>query len=197
MQRLRRRPDGRRLKFWKPIQTGIEQDDDTAEVRRLGACSEDEICDQGIRLPRPVSPHLAARLSHQPIVLGRLLDLAAGQPAADRWIVEGAGGALVPINDSELMIDLMAHLALPTLVVTRTTLGTINHTLLTIDALRSRSLEVAGVLMVGDSNADNRVAIESYGRVRVVGEMPWFDPLTADAVGQWASTHLDPDGALG
>jgi len=184
------------VRFWKPIQTGIEQDDDTAEVRRLGACLDDEICDHGVRLARPLSPHLAARLSHRPIALGPLIDFAASQPPSGRWIVEGAGGVLVPINDQDLMIDLIASLALPVLVVARTALGTINHTLLTIDALRARSLEVVGVLMVGDANADNRAAIETYGRVRVVGEMPWFDPLTADVVGHWARTHLDPEGAL-
>ena len=196
MHRFRGRRGGG-VRFWKPIQTGIEQDDDTAEVRRLGGCADDEVCEEGIRLTRPVSPHLAARLSNRSIALGPLTDFAAAQSATHRWIVEGAGGVLVPINDQDLMIDLMARLDLPVLVVARTTLGTINHTLLTIGALRARSLEVAGVLMVGEANAENRAAIETYGRVRVVGEMPWFEPLSAGALGQWASAHLDPDGVLG
>ena len=89
-----------RLRYWKPIQTGVEIDDDTAEVRRLGLCCGDEVLSRGIRLPRPLSPHLAARLSGQTIVLRELLAHAAAQSAADRWLVEGAGGVLVPINDT-------------------------------------------------------------------------------------------------
>ena len=87
-------------------------------------------------------------------------------------IVEGAGGMLVPINDTQTMADLMVLLGLPVMVATRTTLGTINHTLLTIEALRARSLKIAGVVMIGEANPDNRAAIEHYGRVPVLGEMP-------------------------
>ena len=184
------------LRYWKPIQTGIEADDDTAEVSRLGACAAEEIFDRGVRLPRPVSPHLAARLAGQPIRIDDLVGLAAGEPADDRWIVEGAGGALAPVNESALMIDLMVRLGLPVVIVARTTLGTINHTLLTIEALRARSLDVAGVVMVGDANADNRDAIAHYGRARILGEMPRFDLLEPDALEAWAVAHLDPGGAL-
>jgi dethiobiotin synthetase len=109
-----------------------------------------------------------------------------------RWIVEGAGGALVPVNESELMTDLMVRFALPVIVVSRSTLGTINHTLLTIEALRRRSLEVAGVIMAGPLNRENRLAIERHGDVHVIGEMPPFDPLTPDALRAWADTALDP-----
>jgi dethiobiotin synthase len=144
------------LCYWKPIQTGIEQDDDTATVRRLGNCADDEIFDHGVRLPRPVSPHLAARLSGQEIELTPLTALVAGQSKNVRWIVEGAGGVLVPVSDTDKMTDLMRELNLPVVVVARSTLGTINHTLLTLEALRSRSLCVAGVVMVGESNPDNR-----------------------------------------
>jgi dethiobiotin synthetase len=184
------------LRYWKPIQTGIETDDDTAEVSRLGACVAEEIFDRGVRLPRPLSPHLSARFADRLIQIADLVSLAAGAPTSDRWIVEGAGGVLVPLNESDLMIDLMVRLGLPVVVAARPTLGTINHTLLTIEALRSRSLDVAGVLMVGDANADNRDAIAHYGRVRILGEMPRFDILEPDTLEAWAVAHLDADGAL-
>jgi dethiobiotin synthase len=178
------------LRYWKPVQTGIEQDDDTAEVRRLAECETAP----GIRLPRPVSPHLAARLSGVPIVLN---DLKLPSPdEAICWIVEGAGGALVPLNDTELMADLMRSLSLPVVIVARSELGTINHTLLTLEALRARKLCVAGVVMVGKPNRDNREAIEHYGRVSVLGEMPLLDPLNAAAVRRWAVAELDPYGRL-
>jgi malonyl-CoA O-methyltransferase len=92
----------------------------------------------------------------------------------------------VPVNESQTMIDLMVLLGLPVIVAARTTLGTINHTLLTIEALRARALRVAGVVMIGDGNADNRAAIEHYGNVAVVGEMPRFDPLTRESLRAWA-----------
>ena len=184
------------LRYWKPIQTGTEQDDDTAEVRRLACCTASEMLDRGVRLPNPVSPHLAAQLAGQTIELRRLAELVATCPSTDRWVVEGAGGVLVPINRSDMMADLIALLGLPVLVVTRSSLGTINHTLLTLEGLRARSLPVAGVVMVGDSNRDNRVAIEEYGHAVVVGEMPRFARLSAAILAQWATREFDPNARL-
>ena len=182
------------LHYWKPIQTGIEIDDDTATVRRLGACAEQEIFAEGVRLPKPVSPHLAARWARQRIDIAEL----RGMPPHDNtgWIVEGAGGVLVPINESQTMADWIAYLALPVVVVTRTGLGTINHTLLTLEALQARGLRVAGVMMIGEPNPDNRAAIEQYGRVPVVAEMPFLTPLDPGLLAAWSATHLDPQGRL-
>jgi dethiobiotin synthase len=163
--------------YWKPIQTG--PDDDTAEVRRL---SGGQVIHEGIRLPDPVSPHIAAQRVEMTIDLDPLVNQVRSTPL----IVEGAGGVLVPVNDSQTMIDLMVLMALPVIVAARSTLGTINHTLLTIEALRSRKLRVAGVVMIGDADADNRAAIEHYGNVAVVGEMPRFDPLTPQSLRAWA-----------
>jgi dethiobiotin synthase len=184
-----------RLRYWKPIQTGIEQDDDTAEARRLGACRDHEILNEGFRLPNPVSPHLAAERAGITITVERL---RAVLPEDDtiRWVVEGAGGVLVPINDRELMVDWMRVLGLPVLVAARSGLGTINHTLLTLEALRSRGLLVAGVMMIGERNASNREAIEHYGRVPVVGEMPVFPVLDQATLGPWSMAELDPQNRL-
>jgi dethiobiotin synthetase len=178
------------IRYWKPIQTG--PDDDTAEVQRLSGCSRDRVYLHGVRLPDPVSPHLAAERANARINLPFLTAVVKEFPGS--WIVEGAGGALVPVNEADLMVHLMERLRLPVVVVARTTLGTINHTLLTIEALRARNLLVAGVVMVGDPNAENRAAIERYGNIRVAGEMPRFDPLTPEAVRRWAVEFLDADG---
>ena len=165
--------------YWKPIQTG--PDDDTSEVGRL---SGGQVCAEGIRHPDPVSPHL----SRTRIDLNALV----GQVSETTVIVEGAGGVLVPVNESQTMVDLMVLLGLPVIVATRTTLGTINHTLLTLEALRARALRVAGVVMIGDvhliNSADNRAAIERYGRIRVIAEMPRLDPLTPESLRRWAET---------
>jgi len=184
------------LIYWKPVQTGIEQDDDTATVAKLGACRSDEIWPHGVRLRGPVSPHLAAQWSGTPIDLAQLQSFLAGAPAGRRWVIEGAGGVLVPLNERDLMIDFMVHLKLPVLIVARSTLGTINHTLLTIEAIRRRDLAVSGVIMIGDKNSDNRNAIELHSGVRVVGEMPRFPNLASESLANWAKTELDPGGAV-
>ena len=189
-------PSRATVRYWKPVQTGIERNDDTREVRRLGVCSPREMLFDGVRLRRPLSPHLAARLNGVTISVETLLDRLAGQPPSSRWIVEGAGGALVPLSESELMTDLMVRLALPLVVVARTRLGTINHTLLTLEALAARSLVVAGVVMVGRQNVDNRRAIENHGGARVIGELPRLDPLTPRALARWAASELDGAGRL-
>ena len=183
------------VRYWKPIQTGIEQDDDTATVSWLAGCSAAELLTDGVRFRHPVSPHLAASLNGTTIDLPPLEDMFNEASRSTRIVVEGAGGALVPVNDLQFMIDLMTRLDLPTVIAARSTLGTINHTLLTIEALQRRSLTIAGVVMVGPRNADNRRAIEQYGGVRVLGEMPLFEKLSPDALSAWAA-ELDRERVL-
>jgi len=184
------------VRYWKPIQTGVEQDDDTAEVQRLSGASDARVLKSGVRLPRPVSPHLAARLSDFTIFLPPLVTQLQADAGRTAWIVEGAGGVMVPLNESETMADLMTSLGLPVVVAARSGLGTINHTLLTVEALRRRSLPVAGVVLVGPPDHENRLAIERYGRVAVLGQMPIFDPLTREALSAWADAELDEQRQL-
>lgn len=186
------------LKYWKPIQTGIEQDDDSAEVQRLSGCGPGRVLNEGIRLPRPVSPHLAAKLSGTSLSIEPLISLGASMSGSG-WIVEGVGGVLVPLNERDLLIDLIGGLKLPVLIVSRSGLGTINHTLLTIEALGRRAVPIAGVVMVGPPGGlarENRLAIEHYGRVAVLGEMPMLNPLTPERLRGWAETSLDGEGRL-
>lgn len=192
---LRRYRGDRLLRYWKPIQTGVESDDDTADVARMAGCDDRELFRYGVRLSRPLSPHLAARLSGCTIDLDPLLESFRREDRDARWIVEGAGGVLVPINDQETMADLMVRLSLPVVIVARTALGTINQTLLTVEALRLRAVDVAGVVMVGRQDLDACEAIERYGRVAILGQMPTFVPLTASALATWAP-QLDPAGRL-
>ncbi len=175
------RPD-REVGYWKPIQTGIESDDDTAEVARLANCAAEEICEEGIRLERPLSPHLSARLAGRQIRVADLVEMKT-RLALDRfWVIEGAGGLLVPLNEQEMMVDLIGAIGLPVVVAARSGLGTINHTLLTVEALRRRDIEVAGVVAVGEPNAENRQAIETYGQVRVLAEAPKLSSIDPKAI---------------
>ena len=184
------------LKYWKPIQTGIEVDDDTRTVGKLGGCRDEELHRDGIRLARPLAPYLSAELGGTRVTITDVLTHVKGEADSTRWTVEGAGGVLVPINESESIIDLIAALGMPTLIVARSSLGTINHTLLTIEALRRRMLKIAGVVMVGQKNAENREAIKEFGDVTVVDEMPQFPTVTAETLGSWARSEFDRDWAL-
>lgn len=178
---------GKKICYWKPIQTGIEADDDTKTVRELANAADAEIFDRGFRLEKPLSPHLSARLATVEITVEKVLNFLPGDKENRFWIIEGAGGALVPLNEKELMIDLMRALNLPVVVAARSGLGTINHTLLTVETLRRRDLKISGVVLNGEPNRENRRAIEHFGRVKVLAEMPKFEPLTSANLTAWAT----------
>jgi len=156
--------------YWKPIQTGSREGTDRSTVIRLAEIPESRTIPETYSFAPPVSPHLAARLAGVSIQLRKIqMPHIASRGGL---IVEGAGGALVPINRTQLMTDLMKHLKLPVLLVSRTALGTINHTLLSLAALRAAGLIVRGVVMVGKPNLENRKAIEHYGETEVIGAVP-------------------------
>ncbi|GAJ46181.1 ATP-dependent dethiobiotin synthetase BioD [Holospora elegans E1] len=94
-------------------------------------------------------------------------------PRKNNLIVEGAGGILVSLNKKHLMADLIKHLDIPVILVSLTKLGCINHTLLSLEALRARNIPVLGVVMNGTKNIENSRAIEYYGRVPVLAEFPY------------------------
>jgi dethiobiotin synthetase len=175
--------------YWKPIQTGTREGADRPTVMRLAGLSRARTAAEAYRFAPPVSPHLAARRAGVRIDLRKikLPRMAAGESL----IAEGAGGALVPINESQLMTDLMRHLGLPVLLVTRTTLGTINHTLLSLAALRAARLDVRGVIMVGKANRDNRDAIERYGGAAVIGLVPRLARIDSVALLRVFREHFD------
>jgi dethiobiotin synthetase len=161
--------------YWKPIQTGADEDSDSQTVAELAELGSERIFPEAYRFAPPVSPHLAAQWAGTEIDLAKiqLPEDARGVPL----IVEGAGGVMVPVYDRHFMVDVMKQLALPVLLATRSVLGTINHTLLSLAALRRADLEVAGVVIIGAPNSDNRDAIRKYGEVRIVGEIPRLGAL--------------------
>lgn len=176
------------IRYWKPVQTGIEEDNDTETVRKLAKCSTEEIFDKGFRLEKPLSPHLSARLANVEITIEKISSFL--EKDEKFLIAEGAGGVLVPLNESELMIDLIKTLDLPVLIAARSGLGTINHTLLTIEALRKRNLEIFGVIMNGERNEENQRAIEHFGNVRVLAQMPKFEKLDFETLNNWTKENL-------
>lgn len=165
--------------YWKPIQTGSIEGTDRRTVIEWGGLPEERTLPERYLFERPVSPHLAAQDN------GVTIDLAEIQLPANpggRLIIEGAGGVLVPLNSTQLMIDLIRHLNVPALIAARSSLGTINHTLLTVAALRARVLEVLGVVTLGHENRENERAIEHYGQVPVVGRVPHLEAIHRQAL---------------
>ncbi len=161
--------------YWKPIQAGTQEGTDSATARALGVPPA-RIAPEAYRLALPASPHLAARAE------GLALDPARlALPPARPLIVEGAGGLMVPINDTPpwLMIDQFAVWGVPVLLVARTALGTINHSLLSVQALKARGIPVAGLLFVGPPHADNEAVIPALAGVPHLGRLPLLDPLDA------------------
>jgi dethiobiotin synthetase len=161
--------------YWKPVQTGALEGTDRESVRLWAEVPEDRLPAERYWFDEPVSPHLAARIAGVRISLDSIEFPAA--PADRRWIVEGAGGAMVPLNERDIMLDLMRHLGLPIVVAARTALGTINHTLLTLAALRGAHLNIRGVVLIGAENIENRRAIEHYGDIRVIGHIPVLERI--------------------
>jgi dethiobiotin synthetase len=156
--------------YWKPVQTGASEGTDSESVRAWAEATEDRLVPERYRFDPPVSPHLAARESGVRITLDAFQLPKA--PGGRKWVVEGAGGVLVPLNECAVMRDLMRQIGLPIVLAARTTLGTINHTLLTLAALREASLSICGVVLIGENNIENRRAIEHYGSTRVIGHIP-------------------------
>ena len=171
--------------YWKPIQSGLDGETDTETVRRLTGLPPERFHPSAYELRAPLSPHESARRDGVAISLDAFKLPKTSRPL----IVEGAGGVLVPLNGDALMIDLIKRLALPVILVARSTLGTINHTLLSLEALRTRRIEIAGVIMSGAPNEANRRAIESYGHARVLAEIPILSPLNAETIGAFATAH--------
>lgn len=175
--------------YWKPIQTGSREGTDRATVIRLASLPRTRTIPETYSFSPPVSPHLAAHMAGARIQLRqiRLPHLSRDQ----NLITEGAGGVFVPINDTQLMTDLMRRLKLPVLIVARSSLGTINHTTLSLAALRAAAIEVRGVIMVGKPNMENRKAIEHYGKTPVIGTIPLLARINRAALLRIFHKHFD------
>jgi dethiobiotin synthase len=164
--------------YWKPVQAGTDPETDSDTVRRLAGVGQDRILPEAYVLPDPLAPHEAAQRAGLAIDMAKLVP-----PASDRpLVVEGAGGLMVPLGDQSYVIDLARDLDLPLILVARSTLGTINHTLLSLEAIRRRGLLLAGVVINGPETPHNRAAIERYGRVQIIAEIPRLDPLTTSSL---------------
>lgn len=160
--------------YWKPVQAGLDDGGDRASVARLAGIAPDRVLPEAYRLTTPCSPHRAAAIDGVTIDPARL-DLPACEGPL---VIEGAGGALVPLTRDLLYADMFARWGAPVVIVARTALGTINHSLLTIEALRHRGVGILGIAFVGDAVPDSEDTICAIGRVRRLGRLPMLSDLT-------------------
>ena len=166
--------------YWKPIQAGVDPDGDKEEVARLSGLPATHILPEAYRLATPASPHLAARIDGVTIALDRLALPQVDGPL----VVEGAGGVLVPISETLLMADLVADWRQPVILCARTALGTINHSLLSVEALRARGVPIAGIAFIGEAHAENERIIPLLAGVPSLGRLPLLDPLNPATLAQ-------------
>ncbi|AJA09322.1 ATP-dependent dethiobiotin synthetase BioD [Sphingopyxis fribergensis] len=171
-----------RAPYWKPIQSGLEEETDSEVVARLAGVP---IHPEAHRLSAPASPHIAAEID------GVNIDVETLTPPPGNLIVEGAGGALVPVTRTTLYADLFAKWQIPVIVCARTSLGTINHSLLTIEALRARGVPIHGLAFLGHAVEDSEAIITTISGVRRLGRLPIIDPLTPEKLSEAFADNFD------
>lgn len=173
--------------YFKPVQAGLDEETDTEFVRRVTGLPPCRIAPEAYRLTTPASPHLAAMIDGVQIEMPRLALPVTSRPL----IVEGAGGVMVPLTADSLYIDMFRNWKLPAIVCARTSLGTINHTLLTIESLRHRSVEIHGVIFVGDPHEENERIIPIMGKVENLGRLPMLDSLDVTSLRAAFQQHFN------
>jgi len=170
--------------YWKPVQAGLDDGTDAASVAALGVA---RVLPEAYRLTTPCSPHRAAEIDGVTIDPARLTPPAVDGPL----VIEGAGGVLVPVTRALLFADLFARWGHPVVLVARTALGTINHSLLSIEALRARGVPILGIAFNGDANEDSEATIAAIGGVKRLGRLPRLETLDAQSLRAAFAEHFD------
>lgn len=164
--------------YWKPIQCGLEGETDSQTVRRLAGLEPERILPEAYAFTTPASPHYAAERDGIEIADAQLIVPNVSRPL----VIEGAGGLAVPVRRDLLQIDLFARWKLPVILCASTKLGTINHSLLSIEALKRRAIPILGLAFLGDVNTDSEATICAIGGVKRLGRIPRLDPLTSEGL---------------
>lgn len=174
-------------RYWKPVQSGLEGPTDSDVVAEFSGV---EIVPEAYRLKLPASPHQAAAEEDVTIDADALI------PPEGPVVIEGAGGLMVPLTRERLFIDVFARWRFPMILCARTRLGTINHTLLSIEAIRARNIPLLGVAFIGEANEESERIIAEIGKVKRLGRLPVIEPLTPGRLaGVFAKTFERQDFA--
>lgn len=164
-------------RYWKPVQAGFPTDSQT-----VAALAGVEILPEVYRLKLAASPHQAAEEEGITIDPDRLV------PPEAPVVIEGAGGLMVPLTRQTLFIDVFARWQIPVILCARTRLGTINHTLLSIAAIRARAMPLHGVAFIGEANDESERIITEIGQVKRLGRLPAVQPLSARRLAETFAT---------
>ena len=173
--------------YWKPIQSGLDGETDSETVRRLGRIPPERILPETWRLKTPASPHLSAEIDQVKLVPNALAPPETVSPL----VIEGAGGLLVPLTRGQVFADVFARWRFPVILCARTVLGTINHTLLSLEAMRLRLIPVIGIAFIGEAHQDTEQIIVELSGARRLGRLPRLDPLTSDTLRRSFREHFD------
>jgi dethiobiotin synthetase len=173
--------------YFKPIQTGTDSNtpSDLQTVIALSELSTEEQTPSVYSFPQPMSPNRAASLNGKTIELEPILDhwnTLQNSPLRRTWIVEGAGGLLVPFNSKQTMRDLILALDLSTILVASTRLGTINHTLLSLEMAQSSGIHVSGLVLVGHKDPGLDETLRCFTQVPILAEIPWLPEITSSTL---------------
>jgi len=174
--------------YWKPIQSGTEEGTDTQTVCNLLNLKPNRYISERYKFRAPVSPHWAAEQESAFIDPSNLK-----LPDLDELIIiETAGGLMVPLNRDWLQIDQLKAWGAPIILVARTGLGTLNHTLLSLEALKHRNLAVLGIVLNGPPHKDNPKTLEQFGDTKILASLPVFNEVNAKVLSQeWNKQQLD------
>ena len=154
--------------YWKPIQSGIGTETDSQFILRLSGIEKKKILKEAYIFNKPVSPHWAAEIDKKKIDIN-LLNLPSIEGSL---VVETSGGLMVPITRNFLQIDQIKKWALPVVIVCRSSLGTLNHTLLTIEALKKRNIKILGLMVNGEKHQDNPKTLRQFSKLPIIAEFP-------------------------
>ena len=173
--------------YWKPVQSGIEGGVDTRAVQKMTGLPADRFYEEGYVLTEPLSPHRSAEIDEVKIDVEKLVP----PKHEGNLIIEGAGGLMVPLTRENLLINQFKKWGLPVILVARTGLGTINHTLLSLEALWSRDIPVHGLIFSGEENDDNMRTISEFSAVKVLGHVPILDTVNSAGLSKTFDKNFD------
>jgi dethiobiotin synthetase len=176
--------------YWKPVQSGTEDGTDAATVAKLAGVPPERILPEAYVLSQPLSPHRSAELDGIEIDADALM-LPPPRPDGRTVVVEGAGGLLVPLTRRTLFVDVFRRWGAPVILCARTALGTINHTLLSVEALKARGVPLVGIAFIGEAMPDSERTIVEFSGARRLGRLPWLDEITPDSLRRAFADNFD------
>ena len=178
--------------YWKPLQSGVADGVDTKTVQDLTGLPDERFFPEAYIFSEPLSPHRAAEIDGVEIDSATLSPDAIPEPDGP-LIIEAAGGLMVPVTRKKLQVNMYKKWKIPVVLVARTGLGTINHTLLSLEALWAREIPVLGIAFVGDENEDNIRTIAEISKVKVLGRLPILEELTTENLKYAFKDHFNAE----